>query len=337
MSLRFYATTKIRSFSQTMLATAKKAAKLLPPFIGAILLLSAIMKAMDTASFAQLLTRYGHPSLAYLAPIIIISEALVGIWLIMGEKTRMAAITAITMVAFYTIAYTYGLIVHNVEDCGCFGGIDTLNTSPTLLYIRNAIIICTLLPTVSRNRHELHTISERNCGWLTAIAASSIISFLCGHTYKTPQINNTDNPRQKHISLHNSPLSEFIETNRDSTYLIFAFSYTCPHCMNSIANLKEYQRTRAVDRVIALALGDSVAEANFTSSFAPNFEIRNIGRNLLRLTHDFPTSYIIRNDTIIKTIAGELPAPQLLLPTPTPYTSEHSPHVLNFTEPSLKQ
>jgi hypothetical protein len=90
------------------------------------------------------------------------------------------------------------------------------------------------------------------------------------------------------------------------------FSYTCPHCLNSIANLKEYESSGVVDKVIGLAWGDSVVGNKFNERFNPNFSVENISmEKLSHLTTKFPTAYYIRNDSIVMEVSGELPCAYL--------------------------
>jgi hypothetical protein len=78
--------------------------------------------------------------------------------------------------------------------------------------------------------------------------------------------------------------------------------------MNSIENLKQYEPFGVVDKVIGLALEDSVAEQNFRKIFQPNFIIQNYSsRELFCLTNSFPTTYFIKNGSIITKFSGELP------------------------------
>ncbi|MDR0371204.1 MAG: hypothetical protein LBH80_05055 [Prevotellaceae bacterium] len=103
-------------------------------------------------------------------------------------------------------------------------------------------------------------------------------------------------------------LKEFVSTSKDSTYLVFTFTYLCPHCMNSIENLNRYESSGSVDKVIGIALEDSIAEYRFKEIFKPEFSIRNYpAGTLFRLTNSFPVAYYIKNDSIMAELSGELP------------------------------
>ena len=116
-------------------------------------------------------------------------------------------------------------------------------------------------------------------------------------------------------TIRKSPLASLVTCSPDSTYLVFAFSYSCPFCLNSIGNVNQYTEMHAVDRVIGLALDDTVAQARFDRLFDINFEIRNFSQ--MKMTHlstKLPVTYIVRHDTIISQYTGQVVSPALLIP-----------------------
>ncbi|MDR3327130.1 MAG: hypothetical protein LBT04_03220 [Prevotellaceae bacterium] len=86
--------------------------------------------------------------------------------------------------------------------------------------------------------------------------------------------------------------------------------------MNSIENLKQYENSSAVDKVVGLAVEDSIAEQNLKKNFTPNFEIKNFApKTLFQLTKSFPTAFYIRNDSVIVKFSGELPCSYVFFKT----------------------
>jgi hypothetical protein len=77
--------------------------------------------------------------------------------------------------------------------------------------------------------------------------------------------------------------------------------------MNSIENMKQYETSEAVDKVIGIALENPEAEKQFREIFKPGFLIKNYpASTLFRLTNTFPQAYYIKNNSII-TLSGQLP------------------------------
>lgn len=272
--------------------------------VGLLFVFSAIAKACDATAFAETIMRYGFPRFSFLSPFIIVAEFLLGCLLILRVKLRYTAPLTFAMVLFFTFMYSYALIFKGNEDCGCFGQLQALNSSPLSLYIRNALLlILLLLAYLKREKYGNFAPGFRIL--IPVLAGAGVLSFFVGYTYQESVSYKTTR-----MALRESVLSEFVETSPDSTYLVFAFSYTCPHCLNSIGNLKECVSFPIADKVIGLALGDSVMENRFFRKvFDPNFVIHNHRNELLRLTNKFPRTYYIRHDSIVLQISGELPCP----------------------------
>ena len=269
---------------------------------GLIFLISGVAKAIDTSAFSKVIIQYGFENLQFIAPLIILLEVSVGLLLIFNVWQRWSAFFGAVLVAGFTVVYAYGVVFKGVEDCGCFGKITVLNTSPVLTFLRNAILLYLLLAVWRKGENKNHLNK-----WIafTALIFMCLVAFMTGYTY--PKVGKKKPKKHTVEAIENTALKDFITTSKDSTYLIFAFTYNCPHCLNSIANLKEYEQSGVVDKVIGLALGDSIIEKKFTEIFKPNFTIKNYSKELLRLTNNFPTAYYVRNDSIVMEISGELP------------------------------
>ena len=95
--------------------------------------------------------------------------------------------------------------------------------------------------------------------------------------------------------------------------MVFAFSYSCSHCMNSIENLKQYEKSGVVDKVIALTVNNNEKSEKFMKLYEPNFEIKHIEKkDFIKISNSFPRSFFIENDTLQFTLSGELPSAYVL-------------------------
>lgn len=270
---------------------------------GLVFIFSGISKSLNAAAFSNIIVRYGFDNFSFFSPIIILFEIILGLTLIFQilQKT-FAAIGTIT-VLFFTLVYLYGTIFLNIYDCGCFGKFTFLSSSPLIVLIRNAILLCLLILVWIKGENKL---SINRWTYLTILGFICLTSFMTGYTYNSTY-NKNFRSRNHKIALKDSKLRDFIETSSDSTYIVFAFSYTCPHCLNSIANLKEYKQAEIADNVIGIAMGNDEEKSFFESRFNPNFNIINYYDELLKLTDIFPKTYYIQNDTIVMELSGELP------------------------------
>ncbi|MDR3365391.1 MAG: DoxX family protein [Prevotellaceae bacterium] len=278
---------------------------------GVVFLLSGMAKALDAAAFSAIIAQYGVESLGVAAPVIILAEVLLGLLLAFGIRVRWAAFAGALVLLAFTLIYAYGAIFRSVEDCGCFGAIAALNTSPVFTFARNAILLYLLLAVWQKGKNA----ESANAGGVavTMLAVMCMVAFMSGYTYRKAHRSSTAKEYAAQ-AVENTALKEFISTSKDSTYLVFAFSYSCPHCLNSIENLKQYESFGVVDKVVALAFAaDSLAMQRFHSIFNPSFQVKHYPpRQLLRLTDDFPTSYYIKNDTVRLEIRGALPCGYVL-------------------------
>jgi len=135
--------------------------------------------------------------------------------------------------------------------------------------------------------------------------------FTAGLTFRTPYFltSNNDNHKFQFQNIKNTELSKYIKTSPDRTYLIFCFSYTCPHCWNSIENLRSYIRTKAVDSVVVLSVGEQKDRLVFEQNFKPDFTIKELSAGAMdKLTMAYPTTFYVANDTVKIVIQSELPS-----------------------------
>jgi len=280
----------------------KKRIEIYSLIAGLVFLVSGIAKAIDISVFSNVITQYGFGNLKFIAALIVFAEVLLGLMLVFQVWQKWSAFAGALLVVGFTLIYAYGIVFKSVEDCGCFGKIAALNTSPVFTFVRNAVLLY-LLAAVWRKGENKQNLNK----WiaLMALIFLCIVAFMSGYTY--PKANKQSEPKKIGQAIENTILNEFVTTSKDSTYLVFVFTYSCPHCLNSIANLKEYESAGVVDKVIALALGDSITGNKFTEIFKPNFPITHHAEELLRLTDEFPTAYYVRNDSVIMELSGGLP------------------------------
>jgi hypothetical protein len=284
----------------------KKRIEIYSLITGILLLIAGIAKSLDVSAFSDLIVQYGFEKFQFLAPFIIMTEAFMGLLLIFNIRLKHTALICIFLIVILTLIYSYGLIFKGIENCGCFGKITMPNTFWGFTFIRNAVLIYLLVIVWQKSENSWKI---QPCLTGCILGVMSIIAFMSGYTYRNTGImQNTTINKYAVSTVENTMLKELISTSKDSTYLVFAFTYFCPHCMNSIENLKQYESAGIVDKVIGIALDDSIAEQKFREIFKPEFVINNYpAKALFRLTKSFPIAYYIANDSITAKLSGELP------------------------------
>jgi len=275
---------------------------------GVIFLISGIGKTLAIADFAELITLYGFKYISFIAPLIAVTEVIIGLFLIISVYPKQTSFVAILFLVFVSIIYLYGYFKHQISDCGCFGKISVLNKMSPLQVITRNFLVIIMLGTVFKYSETRNLLFSK---WklVISIFIVGLSAFFAGYSYFPSYIPlQTTKKMYENKKISETPLSNVIKTSTDSTYLIFVFSYTCPHCLNSIENLKQYENTQIVDKIIGLAVQDSVNEIIFKQNFDVEFLIKNYDyQTLSSIVKGFPTSYYIQNDSIKKELLGEIP------------------------------
>jgi len=276
---------------------------------GLLFIISGAGKVIDTAAFSNLIYQYGLGYLMILSPVIVITEILIGISLMLLINPRLYSLFAFILLMVFTIAFAYAHFRYGVNDCGCFGTLKHTNISPIFPFLRNSILLLmSLLVFLKYPKEKIETVKwKKNLVQMVMYPAI----FIAGFSFTTPfflQPGIAKHPFQNQ-NIKNTELSKYIKTSPDSTYLFFCFSYTCPHCWNSIENLRQYKKSNTVDSVIAFATGADSSKLFFIQNFNPDFYIRDLPLDtMLKLTNLFPTSFYVEHDTIKAIIEGELPS-----------------------------
>ena len=274
--------------------------------VGIVFLVSGIGKMIDVTDFVYLINSYGLGFVANIAPLIVVVEIATGILLVFGIHLRLVSLFTILMLTVFTIAYGYGYWIHGIEDCGCFGVISNAKTPFWLVFLRNAFLIYFMIETFRQTKIEPILMK-----WKSAVIFVTIIvaAFVSGFTFHPISISS---PITEHKLMNKSIDSVSVELNEllsvDSSYLVFAFSYTCPHCWNSIENLKQYTNMSEIDRVIGITPEDTVNSAVFMEEFNPQFSIYAMQpTTMTTLINVYPTAFYIKNGYIRHVFEGELP------------------------------
>ena len=280
--------------------------------VGGVLLLSGLLKAMHTAAFADLMSQYGAGWFGYAAPVIIAVELFLGILLFLNARPRLFAALTVVFIAIVSAIFLYGVLARGITDCGCFGPLTWLNSRPWITFVRNALLIALLLPSLlSEQQGTPLTRSSFAC--MTAVAA--MVMFLCGYTMHGAQCLKTAPKPFRPLPLAEHPLAEYVTCHPDSTYMVFAFSYTCPHCLNSIGNVSQFVSMGVVDRVIGLSVKDFFGGERFRRLYQPDFPIREISSEQMhRLAPSLPVTFFVHHDTLVDVIRGSVVSPAIAMP-----------------------
>jgi len=290
--------------------------KIICIIIGSIYLLSGIGKVVNVVAFEMLIANYGFESLQILAPFIILGELALGVCLVLWIKPKITSLLSLILLVIFTTAFTYAHFKNGINDCGCFGMFNLNQQSPISTYIRNIILFGMSLFVFIKTSKENPPIE--NWKKYSIIAFFIPIVFVCGFTFRIPQnLYKIKQHQYLNKAIKETILSDYLQTAKDSTYLIYCFSYTCPHCWNSIENYKSFKTTGMIDSIIAISLVSADTSISFQNrnAFTEHFGTNLVNYELINdepiqtVISSVPTSFYIENDTIKYVIESALPSP----------------------------
>lgn len=281
--------------------------------LGLMFLFSAFAKAWDAEAFADMLLQYGPQWFSIGAPIIIMAESVLGMALVLQIKTRWSAIFADCFLVIVSAIFAYGILAKGIQDCGCFGVFSKLFTGkPWVTFVRNALFVAISIPAILDSNRKVRYVYPKIC--LTIVVAA-MACFVCGlsmrKSYKLPKISQVKpNNRSKVME----KLNEIYSFNSDSTYVVYLFSFTCPHCQNSFANVQQFQQFNVADKVIGIAVEDQEAQERFYRIYKPEIDIITIPKEQMeQITNQLPIGMSIRENSIKKAEVGFITSPGLFL------------------------
>ena len=278
--------------------------KILSSIIGAVFILSAFTKLADIKHFTDLVLQYEINIFVYAIPFLIIAEIFIGIEMFFLLNIKRNAVLSVIILFFFTLIYAYGYAVKGIEDCGCFGS--SLQMDAVFVFIRNVILIVFSLVVFKFIKPE----KEDKFRKTIALIVLGFGIFFTGNYFTLPE-NLTENKTKTHPLLHKSitetEFAHYYSFDADSTYMLFAFSYSCSHCLNSIENAKNYHKLEGIDKEIFFSAGSNESRKDFYKFFdignIPIFENRISSATV----NSFPTTFIVKNNKIILIYEGALP------------------------------
>ena len=277
-------------------------------FTGLIFIWSGVGKMVAADNFSSLIITYGLDFFSIFAPLIIFVELLVGLCLTFGLYQRQMSIVSICLLVIFTSAFMYGNLINGVEDCGCFGSYG-IKTPVWVTYMRNVVLLVTSIIALNVDNNYYTQLRLKR---LKICVASLLIicSFVIGYTWSLPgnwvTVLKAPNPLIGQ-EIKNTPLKDYADVKSDSTYIFWVFSYQCPSCMNSIANIKGYIDNDVSDYFIPLAVTDDEGDI-MHKNLDIQFEAPNVGEKLSGFIKNLPTLIYVENSHIKYVIEGEAPS-----------------------------
>lgn len=281
--------------------------------LGLVFLVSAFAKAWEADIFATMLLQYGPQWFGVWAPIIIFCEVLLGMCLLLNVRTKWAAIAADVFLVTVSAVFAYGVLAKGIENCGCFGALERYYTSkPWMTFVRNAVLMALTVPIIIAKPEEEKNLTQK---LIAMIVVASMACFICGlamkSSFRLPRLQSGESEDTTDMM---AKLERVYPFSADSTYMVYLFSFTCPHCQNSFANVLQYGEFGLVDKVLGVAIENEEAQARFERIYKPEIEILTIPHDSMsHITHGLPIAVLIQGDTISDIQGGLIPSPGIFL------------------------
>jgi len=215
------------------------------------------------------------------------------------------------MLVLFTIIYTYGYAIKGIESCGCFGGLwSNIFDIPLVFYSKNILLIS--LSFVVYKKSVTIVSSEDKLKRTIIYLLLAVAIYQSGFRFI---------PMHKHLPEmeHNLLIDKFVSDlgldeiysfSTDSTYIVFLFSYSCPHCINSIANINLYKDQNKVSEIIFIPYGNKVDRTEFDKNFnLKGYRLEDNLDSFSSIITGYPTTLFIKKNNVIFVKKGLMPSP----------------------------
>lgn len=281
--------------------------------LGVMFLVSAFAKAWEADTFARMLLQYGPRWFGAWAPIIIFCEVVLGMCLLLGVRPKWSAWAADVFLVTVSAVFAYGVLFKGIQSCGCFGALERYYTAkPWVTFVRNAVLIVLTFPILfAKPEKEKHLTQKLIAMMVVASAACFICGLAMKSSFRLPRLHSEESENLPEMM---AKLQKVYPFSADSTYMVYLFSFTCPHCQNSYANVLQFGQFGIVDKVLGIAVEDAEAQARFERIYQPDIEIITIPHDSMsHITHELPLAVMIEGDTISDIQGGLIPSPGIFM------------------------
>lgn len=274
--------------------------------LGVLFVLSGAGKMMNAHGFGELISNYGLEWFSILSPFIIIIELAVGIGLLLRLAPRFWLLVSIIMLVIFSVAFFYANVFHDINDCGCFGNIET-RMPVWATYMRNLVMLI-IAVVLWRCEAKECSMEKRKLIWFMFICILLVCTFWTGHTWQPSSFYQNRFAKPHRLlgqDVNKTPLAGYFHASTDSTYLVWVFSYECGACINSLENIKQYQ-TGITDRFIPMAVTEDKTGRKRKLLNIP-FSPISVGNKLAGFIRIVPTLLYIERGKIKYVIEESVP------------------------------
>jgi len=258
--------------------------------VGAVFVLSALLKAISFVEFAVQVSYYGivrDPLLIrMMATVLIGVEAVLGVGVLFCARFRRhLLLLALVLLTGFSVAIGYAWVFRDIENCGCFG--KYLQTGPIASLAKNAVLgvlAAVALRHIPAGSHPAGL-------WKPSLAAGAGILVVSIAVHQNSAFRQDATPPGKFFpdsmpGASPPTLSRFRggapagqsltwQANTydlsEGAYLVAMLSDSCEECEAIIPGLNEYAQNPDVPHVVAFVLSDDPNLDGFREEYRPRF------------------------------------------------------------------
>ncbi|MEX2395892.1 MAG: MauE/DoxX family redox-associated membrane protein [Balneolales bacterium] len=276
--------------------------------LGFLFIFSGVTKLLDVQSFVEMVSYY--PLFSFASPLAMVIpplEILLGAALILLMNTQRLDQIASGVLVFFSAVYLYGYYSVGISDCGCFGALGFLDSSPTVVVLRNLTLIAASLFVWKTGTLTFY--SKKMKVKQYSLYTGAIIIFILAFISSNNPLVKQD-PVTQGLDIDISPIVEFANLEEDKTYVLFVYSMTCPACWNSVEVINEYKDSDMVDDVIGITYGSRAQVTEFNNNYNSKFTTYLVNRGLFQqLATVTPTTFLIENNIAVDELGYPIPTP----------------------------
>lgn len=247
-------------------------------FLGAVLILSGGIKALDLNLFVRQIQSYGlitQPVMtALVAWTITTVECLLGTALVINYRPRQALNLTLLLLVAFTLLTLYAAIRGNVEDCGCFGAL--VKRTPMQAAAEDGV----LLFLAAFARRGVSAFANRSTPLrvifvvAVAIAAASLPFFSGVPTALLGDIGEGGDELWANLQVEGA---NGVALNK-GVHLVVLMSASCHHCQEAVPELAMLMDELDAQSLSFIGLGQDSAEAlqGFIDEWMPPYPIGRI-------------------------------------------------------------
>jgi hypothetical protein len=291
-----------------------KCARPAEALLGAVFLVSALLKAADANAFIVAIGLYGvvvGPQLQAMAAVCTLAlETAVGTALLLGVHPRKLTLgLAAAMLFGFSGLIVYGWAFHGISDCGCMGPI---KLGPLASLAKNAALLALCIVAALGFRGRAST-GRGNP--LKALVVVILAACVAGYAFAHIQ------PAPAPTTPESRPYAQFVfqENGRSfdlgkGEYLVALLNMECEHCRASVEKLNKLVEIPNLPPLIGLCDGNPESLKEFKLVTAAQFPLHLIEmRVFYTLIKQQPPCFVyVRDGKVVKLWEEEVPTPKAI-------------------------